>query len=649
MALVTVSDLRIGFGNPLLFDGAYGQLERGERVVLLGRNGSGKSTLLRALMGDVSLSGGSIFIEPGTRVGFLGQATPSGLEGSVFEVVAGGLAEHALVLEEFHAAALEVSRHGGSDVALVRLERAQQEVTRLGAWELSDRVNATIKEVGLDPDEAFETLSGGRKRKALLARALVSGPDLLLLDEPTNHLDSGSITWLESKLLRFEGTILLVTHDRALVRRVATKILEVDRGRLKTWNCDYDTYVVRKAAELEEEANRWQAQDKKIAEEQTWASGGLKARRTRNEGRVRALRLLEQQREERRERVGAVRLTIQEAQRPGDMVMEARGLSFRYGASPIISGFSTRIVRGERIGILGPNGSGKTTLLRLLLGELSPEEGVLRHGSGVEPLFFDQLRAMLDPSRTIGETVGEGQDIFDFGGKPIHIYAYLDRFLFGREQANVHIGDLSGGERARVALALLFRRPCNLLVLDEPTNDLDIETLELLEQLLIEYPGTLLVVSHDREFLNNVVTSTLVMEPGGKVVEYAGGYDDWARVVERREAEKRVVEQRQLEERRVEQRQLDSAVEESQVRVGARKLTMREAKELEGLEGRIAEVESGIALLDERLNDPDVYRGSPPPALALQQERLQLKESLDGLYERWSELEAIKEEYHRRK
>ncbi len=498
MALISMRDVCIGFGEPLLLDHVNFHIERRERVCLLGRNGTGKSTLMRLLNGDLPPDEGEIVYLQGVRVSFLPQEVPQEISGTVLEIVAAGLDEPQTAL---------------SDTA-----------NRL------NRVERTISRMDLDSNERFETLSAGLKRRTMLARGLVSEPDVLLLDEPTNHLDIYSIAWMEEFLLRFEGTLLFITHDRKFLQKLATRTVELDRGRLINWSCDYDTFQKRKQAALAAEAVQRERFDNKLAREEVWVRQGIKARRTRNEGRVRQLEKLREARRARRELIGSVRLKTQDAVNSGKLVIEAEGVSYGYsGQKPIIKDFSTCIMRGDKTGIIGPNGSGKTTLLRVLLGNLSPETGALRHGVNLETAYFDQLRAQLDENKSVAENVGDGNDTILFNGRPRHIISYLNDFLFSPEQAKSPVSTLSGGERNRLLLARLFTKPSNLLVLDEPTNDLDIETLELLEDLLLDYRGTLLLVSHDRTFLNNVVTSTLVFEGEGRVGEYVGGYDDWVR------------------------------------------------------------------------------------------------------------------------
>ena len=486
MALIGMRDVCIGFGGPLLLDHVNFHIESKERVCLLGRNGAGKSTLLRLLNGDFSPDDGEIVYQRGVRVSFLPQEVPTGVAGTILEIVAGGL--------------------GGSGSAPVRDVDEHKR----------NQVEKILSRMDLIPSERFETLSAGLKRRVMLARGLVSEPDVLLLDEPTNHLDIEAINWMEEFLLRYGGTLLFVSHDRMFLQKLATRTVELDRGRLMDWACDYEEFQKRKQSTIAQEAGYWEEFDKKLAREETWIRQGIKARRTRNEGRVRELEKLRETRRARREFTGSVRMSTQEGARSGKLVIEAEGVSYGYtDQAPVVQGFSTVIMRGDKTGIIGPNGSGKTTLLRLLLGELAPKSGSLRHGVNLEVAYFDQLRAQLDDDKSVLENVGDGNDTILFNGRPRHLMGYLQDFLFSPERALSPVRILSGGERNRLLLARLFTKPSNVLVMDEPTNDLDTETLELLEDVLLDYPGTLLLVSHDRAFLNNVVTGTLVLEGEG--------------------------------------------------------------------------------------------------------------------------------------
>jgi len=528
MALLGMQDVTIAFGGPPVLDEASFTIERGERVCLLGRNGAGKSTLMKLLDGTLVPDSGSIARQTGTSVSRLEQEVPENLEGTIFDVVAAGLGEAGQLLARYHEASHRVGEHG-SEAALRELDRLHSALDSAGAWHINSQVETVLLHLGLDADAPFATASGGRKRQALLARAFVSQPDLLLLDEPTNHLDIAAVEWMEEFLIECGMTLLFVTHDRAFLRRVATRIVDLDRGKLVDWGGDYDTYLERKEASLAVEEREWALFDKKLAREETWIRTGIKARRTRNEGRVRALEALRVERAARRDRVGTVRLQAQEAERTGRLVVEARGVTFSRGERPIVRNLTTTISRGDRVGLIGPNGSGKTTLLRLLLGELPPDTGSIRRGTGLEIAYFDQLRDQLDPDQTVFDSIADGADFVEIGGERKHVLGYLRDFLFPPERMRTPVRALSGGERNRLLLARLFTHRFNVLVLDEPTNDLDIETLDLLEELLLEFSGTLLVVSHDRAFLDNVVTSTLVFEGDGQLGEYAGGYADWVR------------------------------------------------------------------------------------------------------------------------
>ncbi len=627
MAIISLVDATLSFGAPALVSDANAQIQPGERIALLGRNGCGKSTFLKCLAGVAEPSRGEVHCDTGLVRGFLPQEVPERLDGTVYQVVASGLAGLSGLLMEYHEAAQFVSDCPGEE-ALRRLEQIQQRVETEGAFELHERVLRTVNDLSLQPDASFQTLSGGLKRRTLLARALAAQPDLLLLDEPTNHLDIDSIGWLEKMLLRFEGALLLVTHDRMLVRRVATRILDIDRGRLTSWACDYHTFCRRKEEALANEAAQWDAFDKKLAREEVWVRQGIKARRTRNEGRVRALERMRTERAERRQAEGKARMLVQQAKRPGDMIIEVEGLTFGYGESPIVENFSTRVIRGDRIGVLGRNGSGKTTLLRLLLGTLEPDAGTVAHGTRLEVTYYDQLRSALKDDQTVLEAMTEGREVLVFDGRPVHVYAYMENFLFHRDRANTPVSALSGGERNRLVLARLLSAPSNVLVMDEPTNDLDVETLELLEQLLIGYEGTLLLVSHDREFLNNVVTSTMVVDGAGGVTEYAGGYDDWL-------AQRPAPEQAQPAGAKRRERKRPS---------GPRKLTFNEKAELEGLEPRIEQLEAEREELFAQMADPEFYRGEGTNISAAQLRVKEVESELGEAYARWEELESIREQ-----
>lgn len=628
MALLTLRDVSLGFRGPLILDQVNLAIEPGERICLLGRNGTGKTTLLRLLAGDIEPPKGEIARRQGMVTAVLPQEVPQNLVGTVFDEVARGLGDKADLLAEYHHVAHQLGTTP-SDELRTRLDRVQHALEATGGWSLNQQVDTILSRMELDPDATVSKLSAGMKRRVLLARALVCNPDLLLLDEPTNHLDVDAIRWLEEFLLRYSGTILFVTHDRALLRRLATRIIELDRGRLTSWACDYETFVERKEAALEAETRQQAEFDKKLAKEEVWIRTGIQARRTRNEGRVRALESLRKIRRERRDQVGEARMEIQEAERSGRLVIEAKDVAFRYGDRPIVRGLSTMIMRGDRVGLIGPNGSGKTTLLRLLLGQLQPETGLIRHGTNLEVAYFDQLHAQLDETRSVRDNVTDGAETVVINGRRRHIVGYLEDFLFSSEQAAQPVSRLSGGERNRLLLARLLTKPSNVLVMDEPTNDLDIETLELLEDLLVEYPGTLLLVSHDREFLNNAVTSTLVLEGDGRVKEYAGGYDDWLR--------QRPAETPPEKPEAVAERPKPSPPKER-----SRRLTYAEQRELEALPERIIAIEAELSELHGVMADPAFYRQDSATIAATSNRLQSLEKELATAYQRWEELESVR-------
>ena len=597
MALIGMRDISIAFGGPPLLDHVNFYIEHKERVCLLGRNGAGKSTLMGLMHGDISPDEGEVVRQQGLRIAFLPQEVPQFLSGMVLDIVSGGL---------------DTNGPGHYDSETLRL----------------NQVEKTLSRMELDPNARFEALSAGMKRRVMLARGLVSEPDLLLLDEPTNHLDIDAITWTEEFLLQFGGTLLFVTHDRMFLRKLATRTIELDRGRLIDWSCDYDTFQKRKQAALAVEADEWIQFDKKLAREEAWIRQGIKARRTRCEGRVLALERMRETRRARREHTGSVRMNTQEAMRSGKLVLEATDVSYSYDDQPpVIRDLSTTIMRGDRIGIIGPNGSGKTTLLRLLLGDLPPQSGTLRNGVNIEIAYFDQLRAQLDEDKSVAENVGDGNDTIIFNGKPRHIMGYLEDFLFSPERARSPVRILSGGERNRLLLARLFTKPSNVLVMDEPTNDLDAETLELLEELLLEYPGTLLLVSHDRTFLNNVVTSTLVLEGEGRVGEYVGGYDDWLR---------------QKSENSVRQEKISKKPQRPRPNREPRQtLSFKEKRELEDLPERIETLEAEQEELYRAMSGPSFYQQAGPEIADAKTRLKSIEQELEEAYQRWEALEAL--------
>jgi ATP-binding cassette subfamily F protein uup len=632
MALLSVNNLSMSFGGPRLLDNVGFQIEPGQRVCIVGRNGEGKSTLLRLLSGDLTPDSGEIARAAGLRVARLSQKVPEALAGTVYEVATQGLGELGRALARHHRA-----QNSGDAAALAA---AQAEISDAGGWTALSDVETAVSRLGLDPDARFEELSGGLKRRGLLARALVGQPDVLLLDEPTNHLDIDSIAWLEDFLLRHVKTLVFITHDRMFLRRVATRIIEIDRGRLFDWACDYDTFLARKEAQLAAEEKNWSEFDKKLAREEVWVRQGIKARRTRNEGRVRELLKLRAERARRRERTGNATIVLQEAERSGKLVLEASGLCLRWPGqdAPVVRGLDLTVMRGDKIGLIGPNGAGKTTLIQALLGRIAPSAGSVRLGTNLEVAYFDQHREELDPDATVRASVAEGADQVTIGGRTRHVIGYLKDFLFSSDRANSPVRVLSGGERNRLLLARLFTRPCNLLVMDEPTNDLDAETLELLEDRLLEFPGTLLLVSHDRAFLNNVVTSTLAFEGGGQVAEYVGGYDDWLR---QRPAPAEAEKPAQAKA------QKSAAAKPSPAEGRPRKLSFKEQRELEALRAELVELpalleslEAGIAAATERLADPELYKGAPEAISQAKESLAGLEARQEAAYARWEEAET---------
>ena len=629
MALITLNNITLAFGGPPIFDGINLQIEPGDRLCLLGRNGTGKSTLMKLISGELPPEQGEISRQQGLKVALVSQEVPQGLSGSVFDVVASGMGNAAALLAEYHHVAHELSVDG-SDTLLSRLETLQKELEDIGGWHLHQEVERVLSRLDLDADIDFDALSGGTKRRALLARALVANPDILLLDEPTNHLDIATIIWLEEFLLKQVKTVMFVTHDRAFARRMANRVAELDRGRIYAFSCGYESFVERREELLAAEITRQALFDKKLAQEEAWIRQGIKARRTRNEGRVRALKKLREERMQRRERQGTARIQLQEAERSGRLVVETDSASFSYDDRPIISNLSTTIMRGDRIGIIGPNGSGKTTLLRLLLGELQPQRGEVKLGTRMEVIYFDQMREQLDMNKSVQENVGEGNDTLIINGVSRHIIGYLQDFLFSPERARSPVSILSGGERNRLLLAKLFTKPSNVLVMDEPTNDLDAETLDLLEDLLAEYSGTLLLVSHDREFLNNVVTSTLVMGENGQAMEFVGGYDDWLRQTAAKETATQKVAKPAMEKPK---RQAERP----------RKMSFKEERELEALPDRIATLEEEQQQLHATLSDPEFYKSAGAGVAEFNSRLEQLEQELSAAYLRWEELESLKE------
>jgi ABC transport system ATP-binding/permease protein len=599
MPLVSLDHIRMAYGHLPLLDDASLLIEAGERVCIIGRNGTGKSTLLQIIGGEVIPDGGTVWRQPGLRIARLEQDVPLSTDRAVRDVVAEGFKDHAHVED----------------------------------WHVDISVDMVIDRLDLPGDAIVSTLSGGWRRRVLLARALVAQPDVLLLDEPTNHLDIEAMMWLETFLADYRGAVIFVTHDRAFLQRVATRIVELDRGRLTSWPGDYETFLDKKEAWLANEQIAHEKFDKKLAQEEAWLRQGIKARRTRDEGRVKALMEMRKERAERRGQIGQVQLQADSAERSGKLVFEARGVSKSFGDRSVVRDASFRVIRKDRIGLIGPNGSGKTTLLRMLMGELEPDAGEIRRGTNVQIAYYDQQREQLDPERTVFDTVGEGNDTVTVNGKTQHVHGYLRDFLFPPERALSPVKALSGGERNRLLLARLLTRAMNVLVLDEPTNDLDIETLELLESYLVDWPGTLLLVSHDRAFIDHVVTSTLVFEGDGRIQEYVGGYEDWLR-------QRRTVVVSGFSRTTTEASAKAASRTAPTPAAPKKKLSFKEKREMEDLPKKIERLEAEQEALLAKIASPDFYK-EPPDAITRALARVdELKGSLHDAYARWDELDA---------
>lgn len=632
MPLIKLTDVSIAFGVRPVLDHAEFQLDPGERVGLIGRNGEGKSTLMKAVSGIVAIDSGELWCEPGLRIAMLEQEPLLPEDATIYQATADALGEVGRLITEYHQALSQIE---DDPAALDKLGQLQHQLENHDGWSLQQRVETVLSRLNLPGDIPVSGLSGGWRRRVSLARALVIDPEVLLLDEPTNHLDMETILWLEDQLLQFPGAVLLVTHDRAFLQKVATRIVDLDRGILTSWPGSYRDFLEKKAAALEEEARHNALFDKKLAQEEVWIRQGIKARRTRNEGRVRALKKLRQERAERRTQQGKAKLSMETAERSGKLVIEAEDVSFAFSAEgpKVLDGFSTTIMRGDRIGLIGPNGAGKSTLIKLLLKQLEPQSGSVRHGTRLNIAYYDQLRAEMDGNLTLIDAVGDGKDYIEINGERRHIMSYLGDFLFSPARARSPVSSLSGGERNRAFLARLFSQPCNLLIMDEPTNDLDMETLELLEELLTEFDGTLILVSHDRAFLDNVVTSSLVFEGNGVVNEYVGGYSDWLEYQKQSAAAvpdktKSTVTPRQQKAGVVPQKT-------------AKKLSFKEQKELEALPAQIEALEQQQQELNALMQSQEFYKleqrdiNEKLAALGV------LESQLEQAYERWNELDAM--------
>lgn len=621
--LITLDKVCLAFGLDILLDNIKCQIADGERVCLIGRNGAGKSSLLKVMEGSLQPDSGLVIRKPQLRIARLEQELPQQTSGTVFEFVAQGLADTGRLLSEYHLLTQNLS-HSHAESDLAKLEKLQRAIDATNGWQFEQNIQTTLDRLELNPEQRVADLSGGWQRRVALAKALVGSPELLLLDEPTNHLDIEAINWLEEELLSCGVALLFITHDRALLQRLATRILELDRGQLTSWPGDYANFLRRKEEMLQAEAQQNALFDKKLAEEERWIRQGIKARRTRNEGRVRALEAMRLERAKRREVQGQASFSLNQAQQSGQLVVEATNVSHSYAHQKILNHFSMRIMRGDRIGLIGPNGIGKSTLLNILLGQISPQEGSVRQGTKLQIAYFEQLRQAIDLEKTVIDNVVQGSDMIDVNGKRRHIISYLSDFLFTPERARTPAKALSGGECNRLLLAKLFSQPANLLVLDEPTNDLDIETLELLEELLLEYQGTLLVVSHDRVFLDNVVTSTLIFEGHGKVTEHVGGYHDGLRQTQQHSP---IVSKAKIEKVRSEKIRQQ------------KKLSFKEQKELAELPQKIEKLEQEQQQLLERISDSAFYQQEQTKVIETLDQLKKVEKDLEEAYQRWGELD----------
>ncbi len=621
MNLVTAKNLYHSFGDRPLLDKTSFAIESGERVCLVGRNGTGKSTLLKIIAGYIKADDGEMVYARDLKISELGQEVPENMQGSIYDCVAAGIGKLAKVITEWHHLALKAATDTS---VLKRMQQLQDDIESNHAWNLENRISTTISKLGLAADAQFNTLSGGMKRRVLLGQALVAEPDLLLLDEPTNHLDIDSIIWLEAFLMQFNGSLIFITHDRSFLQSLATRILDLDRGQLTSWPGSYHKYLDAKQALLDNEATHNALFDKKLAQEEVWIRQGIKARRTRNEGRVRALEKLREQRSQRRDVSGKVKIVALKAEQSGKIVIEADKISYAWPDKTIVNDFSCKIMRGEKIGLIGPNGCGKSTLIQLLLGQLAPQQGTVTTGTKLEIAYFDQHRETLEQEKTVRENLASNSDEVIINGRSKHVISYLKDFLFNEKQVRMPVKALSGGERNRLLLARLFTRSFNLLVMDEPTNDLDVDTLELLEEMLIEYSGSLILVSHDRQFIDNTVTSTLVFDAPGVVNEYVGGYDDWLR-------------------QRPEPIDVQKPDKKEKLAAPAKqtpKLNQPQQKELKALPRKIEKLEEKIAGIHQRFAESGFFQ-QDEIIIRESQEKLEgFETELNDLYQRWEDLEG---------
>ncbi len=622
MAHLFLRDIQLSYGTQTLFNKLHFQIETNERVCIVGRNGEGKSTLLKVIEGETEADDGSRIVQDGIRIAKLQQEVPNDMSGSVFHIIATGLGNAGALINKYHALSHQLAEEYQESI-LEEMTTVQHEIEKQDGWSLNQKVETVISKLKLPADDEFSSLSGGMKRRVLLAKALVQSPDILLLDEPTNHLDIPSIQWLEEFLKTLNCSLVFITHDRAFLQALATRIVELDRGNLYSWDCDYTTYLQRKAEQLESEAKSNMEFDKKLAQEEVWIRQGIKARRTRNEGRVRDLEKLREERSARRRQQGKANLQSNLAEKSGKQVIEIDNISFEFADKAIVKNFSSMILRSDKIGIIGANGCGKSTLIKLILGDLQPNKGEVKLGTNLKIAYFDQHRVQLDENAKVVESVVEESDYIEINGQRKHIMGYLQDFLFSPERARQPVKSLSGGERNRLLLAKVFAKPSNLLVLDEPTNDLDIETLELLEELILNYQGTVLIVSHDRQFLNSVVTSSIVFDSPGVVNEYVGGYDDWLR-----------------QKPNLEIKKIKKETSTKTKTINSKRLSYKEQLEYDELPNKIDKIEQEISLLNQQTNKDNFYQQDDFKETLDQITNLETK--LERLFKNWEDLESKK-------
>jgi len=636
MLLFRLNNLSLAYGDNPLLDGVSLTIHKGERIGILGHNGAGKSTFMKVLAGQIAADGGELWRAEGIRVAYLEQALPAQDDQTIYDYIAGGIEGLGDVLKRYHALTHDDNADWTDEKVLNEMASLQRQIEERDGWAIEHRIEGMLDLLALPADARMKSLSGGSRRRASLGRALISEPDLLMLDEPTNHLDIPTIEWLEKMINDFRGAVLVITHDRQFLQRISNRIIELDRGHIRSWDGDYESFLVFRDQQLAAEEKANMEFDKRLAEEEVWIRQGIKARRTRNEGRVRALKKMREERSQRREQTGKASFSLEQAGSSGKIVIEAKNLNHSFGNRLILKNFSTKILRGDRVGFIGANGSGKTTLLRILLGEIQADSGEVKLGTNLEIIYFDQLRNRLDPEQTVIDFLAEGREFIEINGKNKHVISYLQEFLFPPRRTRQPIKSLSGGEQNRLILAKLFSKPANLIVLDEPTNDLDMETLELLEELLLEFTGTLLVVSHDRKFLDNVITQSIVFEEPGVVKEYVGGYEDWLR----QGGKMRSFEDDEVVSKPAANVKPAAPKKEAAPKPAQPRLSQKQQRELDQVTRNIEKTEAEIAEVESSMAAPGFYDQDQAVVQAALSKLATLQGKLEELYSRWEALES---------